>query len=121
MSFYIRPECAPFYYKDGEKHKRNIFDNEKLKGYSHNANGYLLPCCWCDSVAFRPDFAKYGFFDSDLHIENNDTVEDIMASEAWAKWLHDISHNAEHAPRVCIQKCGQENIPEDDLRKGWPK
>ena len=120
MSFYIKPECAPFYYKDGVKHKRDIID-EKIKGYSHNANGYLLPCCWCDSVAFRPDFAKYGFFDPELHIGENDIVEDIIASEPWGKWLHDVCHDPQNAPRVCIQKCGQGLIPNDNLRKGWPK
>lgn len=105
MTSYIIPECAPFYYKDGVKHKKDKNQSTK-KGYAHNANGYLLPCCWCDSVAWRPCFAAYGFFDPDLHIGENDTIEDILASEAWAKWLHDISHDVENAPKVCKQKCG---------------
>jgi hypothetical protein len=104
MSLYIKPECAPFYYKDGKKHNRN--KTEKVKGYATNANGFALPCCWCDSVAFRPDFARYGFFDSDLHMDNVDTIEDIMISPAWQDWLNDITHNPNNAPRVCQVKCG---------------
>lgn len=105
MKFYINPECAPFYYKDGVKHTKSPM--KKVKGYAYNAEGDLLPCCWCDSAAFKPCFGKLGFLDEHMKLYNNDSVDDIIVSDVWSNWLDIICHRPTEAPKVCIQKCGQ--------------
>ena len=55
------------------------------------ATGFVLPCCWLD----RPDnFDEImedekisPLFDEALHIDNNDTIEDIVSSNPWQKFM----------------------------------
>jgi hypothetical protein len=106
---YINPDCVPFYYDEKGKRFEKKYDKSKgdqLKGIAYLANGHLLPCCWCDSVAFLSDFHNNGMLDESLKLENNDDILDILESDVWKDWLQKVLHDPDNAPTICQFKCG---------------
>lgn len=81
----------------------------------HSALGYITPCCWADPEFFttsRKESAAHGYddlqealFTEDLKIANNDNIEDILFSEAWANWYEAIRKGGEDAPLLCQRYC----------------
>lgn len=103
---YIKPECSPFYYdEEGEK-----IDAKKkyVKGIAYCADGFILPCCWCDQPEEKA-FENLGFKDDKLKLENNVSVDDIINSDVWKMFMYSILHEPDRAPRVCRKKCGVYN------------
>lgn len=73
------------------------------------ATGFVLPCCWLD----RPDnFDEImedekisPLFDEKLHIDNNDTIEDIINSDPWQKFMRELTEKSEESSSICFQMC----------------
>ena len=102
MVKYIKPKCIPFYYKDGIKYQKE----NTVKVIAYISSGHILPCCWCDSPAFRPEFKSNGFLDDDLKLSENNSIDDIICSDSWINFLNTLMHEPENAPLVCQRKCG---------------
>ena len=66
---YIKPECSPFYYN--EKGEKIYQKNKNRKGIAYCSDGFLLPCCWCDTIG-NGDFRARGFKDDKMKLENNE-------------------------------------------------
>ena len=80
----------------------------RQKGIAYVSTGHLLPCCWCDTMGgeSKAYFIGAGFFNEELKLENNNTVEDILISDVWTDFHRRLIENPEDAPRCCKQKCG---------------
>mgnify|MGYP003133557082 CR=1 FL=1 len=100
---YIKPRCTPMYYNENG-HK--VYDTRKIKGIAYIANGLLLPCCWCDQIHYQHEFEERGMRDEKLKLENNNSVEDIVESEPWKKFIYTILHEPENATTLCRARCG---------------
>jgi len=102
-NFYIKPACMPYYYNSkGDKVEKQ--DVEQSIAYT--ADGYLLPCCWCDAPSTRKDFEKAGFYKEKLQLSRNEKIEDILLSQEWAQFIETVLYKANFAPRCCKEKCG---------------
>lgn len=106
MTDYIKPECMPYYYtKDGTK---ELTDSVK-KGIAYTSNGYLLPCCWCDAPSTKKDIEAFGFYNESFKLSNNESVDNIIHSDVWKKFINIIMHQPADAPKCCQEKCGISN------------
>ena len=106
MLIYIKPECMPHYYDNTGKQEHT---DQVKQGIAYTADGYLLPCCWCDAPSTRKDFVELGFYNKSLALSNNNSVIDIISSDVWKNFIDTIMHLPENAPRCCQEKCGVNN------------
>lgn len=51
----------PYYYDETGKQE---YTNDEMRGIAYTADGYLLPCCWCDEIKHRKDFVDLGFYNA---------------------------------------------------------
>jgi len=79
---------------------------EGKQALAYTAQGYMLPCCWCDVKIAEPWFHENGFFEEQLKVENLDSVEDIFFSEAWQTFYRNIESNSEESCPICFYRCG---------------
>ena len=71
--------------------------------------GYILPCCWCDTRDSY--FREAGFMNEELKLTNvEDPVTEIFNSEVWVDFFEMIQYNSENAPNVCHEMCGINEI-----------
>lgn len=91
----------PFYYQNGVKKSKDV-----TQSIAYTADGFLLPCCWCDALSTRKDIEKLGFYDSKLSLKDNKTVDEILYSDVFYNFVKIITHYPEDAPRCCKEKCG---------------
>ena len=103
MINYIKPECMPYYYDESNK---QTYNTGVSQGIAYTTDGYLLPCCWCDAPSTRKDFVELGFYNESLKLKNNKSVEDILYTDAWKKFIKIIMQDSANAPRCCREKCG---------------
>jgi len=103
---YIKPECSPFYYN--EKGEKIYVEKKFVKGIAYCSDGFLLPCCWCDELKSK-SFENLGFKDDKLKLENNESVDDVITSDVWKRFMYSILHEPDRAPNVCRRKCGVHN------------
>jgi hypothetical protein len=106
MTTYIKPECMPYIY---DENGNQNYNTKLSQGIAYTADGYLLPCCWCDAPSTRKDFVELGFYNESLKLSNNKSVEDILYTGAWKKFIKIIMHDSGNAPRCCREKCGVKN------------
>jgi|TARA_Y100001951_G_C11243723_1_gene242102 hypothetical protein len=74
---------------------------------AYSAEGYLIPCCWCDRTGgtslkkreYQP------FYEASLHIDNNESIEDILMSDTWLEFYNMLKHQPNEAPQHCHRKC----------------
>ena len=99
----IRPQCMMYNYD--ENGKKQMHAKEHVKGLAYIAEGYILPCCWCDQREERKDFQERGFFDERIKLINVDSLNDVLMSEPWEKWVNDVLHDPDNAPKICKDKC----------------
>lgn len=101
----LRPLCLPYYVVEGKKIPTLELwpKGVTAKGLSYSSKGYVLPCCWCP--AQDEDFSERGFYDESLKLENSSSVEEIISSPAWVKFIEDLYEAPESAPRVCRNSC----------------
>ena len=77
--------------------------------FAYTADGFILPCCWCDSLYTRSDIEKLGLFDENLKLKNVDSVDTIVNSEAWKNFSNILLYRQNDAPSCCKKKCGIAN------------
>lgn len=105
MKNYINPECMPYYYDaGGEKILKR-----RTQSIAYTADGFLLPCCWCDAESTKKDIVKLNMYAEQLKLSNNDTVEHILHSDIWENFINIIMNTYDKAPRCCKEKCGVKN------------
>jgi len=101
----LYPKCHPYWEIDGKKVK-----NPALKSIAYTAEGYLLPCCWCDEAKKRSiqEYEMFGLLDKELKVSNVDDIEqEILRSPEWYHFHETLVHSPENAPRVCIRHCSE--------------
>ena len=76
------------------------------KDYSYSAKGFLLPCCWCDTVNPETDKELHKLFNPELHLSNVDSIEEILLSDEWLNFDESITKDFDKAPKVCKRYCG---------------
>ena len=103
MNNKILPKCHP-YWKIGDK----ITDNRQVVTVGYTAQGYLLPCCWCDLQTPKEteQYAKFGLFNQNLKVENVDDIEDILTSPEWQNFHETLLKDPQSAPAQCKRMCG---------------
>lgn len=106
MTNYIKPECMPYYYNENGNQE---YTNRVTQGIAYTSDGYLLPCCWCDAPSTRKDFIDLGFYDNSLKLSKNVSVDNILNSDNWNKFIDIIMHHPQNSPRCCREKCGVSN------------
>lgn len=78
---------------------------------NYSSLGYFVPCCWMQDRESTAYLDMIGFFELDLHIDNNDDILKIFNSEPWKKFQDIIENNPSLAPRMCHKQC---NMKMDD-------
>lgn len=80
-------------------------------GIFYNNRGFLTPCCWADGPEEEDDWKE--FYTEELNVSNNDNIEDILTSDVWVDFFHNLSNG--NKKRVCEIYCMEDNI--DDITK----
>ena len=104
-SMKLYPKCHPYWEIDGE-----VIENKKIQGTAYTAEGYLLPCCWCDmhDPRGKSQFEVFGFYEPELKVSNVDDIEqEILRSPEWYHFHETLLQNPHLAPDACKRKCGQ--------------
>lgn len=87
----------------------NCLKKSKLFGWS--AQGYLLPCCWCDlpSTFNGEQGAVSKLVDPKFHIDKINNFEEVINSQEWKDLYAIITDESriDEAPAVCKRHCGQ--------------
>lgn len=100
------------------------------QGISFTATGFVLPCCYLASYAafwpkasgessdggeglnghesFTEDEKIKLFFAKELHIDNNETIDDIINSDTWQNFMSDLINKPEESSPLCFIRCSQE-------------
>ena len=104
-SMKLYPKCHPYWNVDGEEVK-----NPNVRPVAYTAQGYLLPCCWCDHVTSdrKRHIEMFGLFDEQLKVENVDDIErDIFQSPEWYHFHDTLVQKPHLAPFICKHKCSK--------------
>ena len=72
--------------------------------FGHSTLGYIIPCCWYDPVS-PGKWLDFSIFTEDLKISNNDSIEDILLSEAWQTFYENLASGPEGASEICLSYC----------------
>lgn len=105
MTEYIKPNCMPFFYKNGKK----IYKDSVEQNIAYTSDGFLLPCCWCDAPSTRKDLENMNMYADNLKLQNCSSVDEIVESTIWENFVYTILHDFKNAPRCCKQKCGYDD------------
>ena len=79
---------------------------KQSKDYAYSAKGFLLPCCWCDTINPKSDKELYKLFNPNLHLSNVDSIDEILLSDEWLDFKKSITKEYDKAPDVCKRYCG---------------
>jgi hypothetical protein len=92
---------------ENKKNKTNTLKPKCLltnRDLSYSVTGHILPCCWVNT-SFNDTHIKPLFKDN-LHIENNNSVEEILDKDEWKKFIDVLENNSdENLPKVCKKYC----------------
>ena len=83
------------------------------KGYGYSAQGYIVPCCWCDprethqnrQVSNEAKEIKDMFFKEHLKLTNVDSINEILLSEEWKGFYETLINDPDNALEVCKRYC----------------
>jgi len=70
-----------------------------------SATGFILPCCWLDRPDSEIDEKVATLFNDKLHIDNNDTIDDIIKSDPWQKFMRELTTKPEESSPICLEMC----------------
>lgn len=87
-----------------------LVDGRPQQMFASTADGYILPCCWCDSLYTRNDIENLNLFDNNLKIENVNSIDEIVYSDTWKNFYKVITEDADNAPACCKKKCSVDNV-----------
>lgn len=83
------------------------------KSCAMNAQGFLIPCCWLDpirklSTNYSGNMEDINYlFKEELNIKNVDSVEDILLSDEWLQFFHNLIEEKD-VPTLCKKYCSSE-------------
>ena len=84
------------------------------KGYGYSAQGYLIPCCWCDpregrtandQGAIETEQIKSIFIKEHLKLTNVDSINEILKSKEWKGFYETLINDPDNALEVCKRYC----------------
>jgi MoaA/NifB/PqqE/SkfB family radical SAM enzyme len=93
-------------YKITKPEEKKVFEPKCLKtkrDLAWNNKGKILPCCWLNTRYNEPIIKD--LFNDSLHMDNNDTVEDIINSKEWIKFFNIIKRPTKDKPKRCLTMC----------------
>ena len=76
------------------------------KDYAYSAKGFILPCCWCDTITPQSDPELNKLFNPNLHLSNVDSIDEVLLSDEWLNFKKSITKDYDKAPDVCKRYCG---------------
>lgn len=86
--------------KSGFKPKCILSDRD----VSFSNKGYVLPCCWTNISHEEKHLEK--LFSEKLHIDNNNSIQEIIDSEEWKQFFDKLKNNPiDDLPQTCIDYC----------------
>lgn len=73
---------------------------------SYSVTGHILPCCWVNTSFEGKNVHLLKLFKDNLHIDNNESIEDILKSKEWKEFI-DVLENSpdKNIPSVCKKYC----------------
>ena len=114
MTNKLYPKCHPYWNENNKK-----IENPHVKGVAYTAEGYLLPCCWCDrdQPEIRQQFELLGLYEEDLKLSNVDDIySEILQSPEWYTFHKILLEEPHAAPDVCKRKCNEPQFYHKDLK-----
>jgi len=76
----------------------------------HSADGFLLPCCWCDYRAFnlenKMNKIHKDLYSEHLHLDKIESIEEITNSKEWKVFWDTMFDDPNNAAKPCKQFCG---------------
>lgn len=93
---------------------RCIYENQEI---TLSSEGYFTPCCWLDDELYRNQSRVNDFFNENLHIENNENIQDIFDSKEWTEFWDMLLNRPEEAPPVCYEYCASPKGDKETLEK----
>ena len=104
----------------------NLADyKERHNSMGYRAEGYILPCCWCDRVEIGEkkhensdpiiDDLLKSLYSPHLHLDNVETIDEILLSDEWLNFINSWK-DYETAPKLCQYFCGTND---DEKEKSW--
>ena len=90
-----------------DKKLKNNFKPKCLltdRDLSFSSTGHILPCCWLNTSMKEKHIDK--LFSEKLHIENNDTVREIIDSDEWKNFFDKLENDPIGSlPSTCELYC----------------
>lgn len=81
------------------------------KPWAYTSDGFILPCCWCDKRRKDAD-EKEGwihFKRPALHIDNVESIEEIIEHPVWQEFWRILEEEPENAPMTCKRYCSTDH------------
>lgn len=75
------------------------------------STGHLTPCCWVN-YSFHEPFLK-DLLTDEMHIDNFESIEEILTSKPWRDFYNMIQNNQDLAPSTCRHYCTGKTTLED--------
>ena len=112
----IYPRCHPYWIIDSKKvpNEEYVRTGHRL---AYTSMDYILPCCWCDNAAAKKDMTRFNLLGSNLKVENNDSIKDIISSDEWSMFHEGLLEFPDKAPQVCKSKCSKNPIEDENVQK----
>ena len=80
------------------------------KALGHSNTGHILPCCWVDGEVLKRHELGRKLIHPDLSIDNNETIEDILLSDAWLEW-DDMLKNSPEKRHIFVTNIVESDSP----------
>lgn len=89
----LKPKCMP--------------NSENPTGLYYSAEGYILPCCYLDTINQQTvqQLTELGIFDQELKLSNVPDIETILDSPQWKNFIEILLNKPECAPDKCKSIC----------------
>jgi len=81
------------------------------RALAYTSTGHITPCCWTNT-SFDEKYLK-DILSEDMHIDNFDTVEEILTSKPWNKFFKMLRYYSNDAPPTCRKYCSSNKSWED--------
>ena len=71
-----------------------------------NAQGFLLPCCWCDQPWTLEQEHFKPLVQDKFHLSKVKNINEVIYSDEWQIFKKDLQEsNIKKLPPVCIKQC----------------
>jgi len=71
-----------------------------------NAQGFLLPCCWCDTPKTLNDINFKKLVNSKFHLSKVKDIKEVLYSNEWKEFRENLKkNNVNKLPDMCKIKC----------------